>query len=126
MASCRALSPFTCANDDQCTLYRLAGVCVMPQRACAFPANDCPSGYRFDQTAGVASSQCATIDPLEQQGDMGSGGGGGDMPTAAPSPSVAMVMPARGPTSGGTNIAISGANFLPGAVVSVGGSPALN
>lgn len=124
IASCRALSPFACSTDDQCTFNRIAGVCVMPQHACAFPAPDCPSGYRFDQTATGAANECATIDP-SQQGDMG-GASGGDMPPAGPAPSVTMVAPTRGPTSGGTTITISGANFAAGAAVNVGGSPALN
>ncbi len=39
-------------------------------------------------------------------------------------PSVSAISPARGPVQGGTRITLTGANFLSGALVSVGGVPA--
>lgn len=44
--------------------------------------------------------------------------------TYVPAPDVLSVTPARGPVQGGTRLTISGANFLVGARVSIGGVPA--
>jgi IPT/TIG domain-containing protein len=41
-------------------------------------------------------------------------------------PFISSVSPASGPPAGGSNITISGGNFLPGAKVTLGGTPALN
>ncbi len=51
-----------------------------------------------------------------------SGGGG---PTA-PAPNITSILPASGPTTGGTSITISGGSFVPGATVSLGGVSATN
>ena len=52
-------------------------------------------------------------------------GGGGGGPTA-PAPNVISILPASGPTTGGTSITISGGSFVPGATVSLGGASATN
>jgi IPT/TIG domain-containing protein/carbohydrate binding protein with CBM4/9 domain len=46
--------------------------------------------------------------------------------TFNPGPAVTTVTPATGPLAGGTSLVISGANFLPGAKVTLGGTAALN
>ncbi|MHB8877881.1 MAG: beta strand repeat-containing protein [Myxococcaceae bacterium] len=46
--------------------------------------------------------------------------------TYMPAPTVASIAPASGPSSGGTNVTITGANFLAGATVSIGGNAATN
>ncbi|HYG65903.1 MAG TPA: M12 family metallo-peptidase [Thermoanaerobaculia bacterium] len=43
---------------------------------------------------------------------------------AVTNPSVAAIIPKSGPTSGGTPVVITGTNFLSGASVTIGGSPA--
>ena len=45
---------------------------------------------------------------------------------SAPAPTVSSVSPASGPTSGGTTITLTGANFVSGATVRVGGTAATN
>jgi large repetitive protein len=42
----------------------------------------------------------------------------------APAPGVSSISPGTGPTTGGTNVTISGADFQPGAGVSIGGTAA--
>jgi hypothetical protein len=46
--------------------------------------------------------------------------------TFNPPPSVSSVSPASGPLTGGASVVVSGANFLPGAKVTLGGVPATN
>jgi acid phosphatase len=65
-----------------------------------------PGGLRNDNTILLKSS----------------GGGGGP----APAPTVNSISPNSGPTTGGTAITISGANFQQGATVSLGGAAAIN
>ena len=43
-----------------------------------------------------------------------------------PNPTVASITPGTGPTSGNTFVTIAGANFQPGATVTIGGVPATN
>ncbi|MFL6214057.1 MAG: IPT/TIG domain-containing protein [Blastocatellia bacterium] len=44
----------------------------------------------------------------------------------SPAPSVSSISPTSGPSSGGTSVTISGANFLSGATVTFGGTSAIN
>lgn len=48
-AGCRTKPLFECSNDVQCGPK---GACVAG--GCALPATDCPSGFRFDASAGGA------------------------------------------------------------------------
>src|SRR5205085_3895571 len=48
-----------------------------------------------------------------------SGGAGGN-----PAPSVSSIAPSSGPTAGGTSVTITGANFVSGATVQIGGAAA--
>jgi endonuclease/exonuclease/phosphatase family metal-dependent hydrolase len=50
-----------------------------------------------------------------------SGGG-----TSNPPPTLAVISPNNGPTSGGTSVTITGANFVSGASVTIGGTAATN
>jgi hypothetical protein len=43
-----------------------------------------------------------------------------------PAPTISRIVPATGPTAGGTPVTITGANFVNGATVLMGGTPALN
>jgi hypothetical protein len=44
---------FSCSSDTQCGSD---GICT--QNRCAFPSSDCPSGYRFDESAETLAGQC--------------------------------------------------------------------
>jgi hypothetical protein len=46
--------------------------------------------------------------------------------TSGSSPAIGNITPASGPTTGGTTVTITGANFVSGATVSFGGTPASN
>ncbi len=48
---------FRCATDDRCGP---SGICVVGY--CAFPAQSCSSGYRYDESAGSLHSQCVVLD----------------------------------------------------------------
>lgn len=52
-------------------------------------------------------------------------GGGPTGPTGPPAPQVFAVVPSSGPTTGGTPVRITGANFAAGATVTIGGVPAV-
>ena len=47
-------------------------------------------------------------------------------PTPTPAPAVSQVNPVSGPTTGNTNVTITGTNFISGATVSFGGTAATN
>jgi hypothetical protein len=61
------------------------------------------------------------INPDQQSGTLP---GGFTFTGTSPAPTVTSVNPASGPTAGGTAVVISGTNFLAGASVSFGGTPA--
>lgn len=64
MASCITAPPFVCTDDAQCNSDP-PGICVQYTGlvgACAVPAGDCPSGYRYHESAGQGQAgQCAAI-----------------------------------------------------------------
>src|SRR6185369_13311741 len=111
---------FTCGTDDQCTLDGVRGTCVKPENLCALPAGDCPSGLRYDKTAGDMAGKCVGLKPTDDAGV------GDDGPVVGPGPTIASVSPSMGPTSGGLMLTITGTGFDPHATVTVAGVPSEN
>ncbi len=74
-------------------------------------------------TGATSSTDFPTLHPLQS-----ATGGGEDVFVAAIGSSsaiaVAAITPSSGTTAGGTDVALSGANFLPGASVTIGGASA--
>jgi hypothetical protein len=48
--SCSSQPAFVCTQDQDCALAGRSGICS--SGACALPASDCSSGYRYDTSAG--------------------------------------------------------------------------
>src|SRR5207245_11243236 len=68
----------------------------------------------------AAGACTATVtNPDAQSGTLASG-----FTYLAPAPTVSSVAPSSGPTAGGTAVTITGANFVTGVTVNVGGSAA--
>lgn len=127
---CSSRPTFKCGSDAQCVSSGVQGVCVHPENVCALPDGNCPSGYRYDGSAGSLSGQCAPAPTDADMGSSGGGGGGGgggssdgDM-AVAPAPSVSSVSPSMGPSTGGIGVAIGGSHFSTNATVTIGGQPA--
>lgn len=58
---------FKCESHRQCIdKYGASGLCL--QQHCAFPANDCPTGYKFDDAAGDVAGQCVEAALLPDAG----------------------------------------------------------
>jgi hypothetical protein len=62
--------PFHCIDDGQCMLDGVKGKCEKARNPdagisgfCAFPSNECDSGYRYDKTAGDLAGQCLPKPP---------------------------------------------------------------
>lgn len=72
---CHSSLKFTCSTNDQCRVGATQGICVQPAGVCALPAADCPSGYRYDPSAGSLGGNCVgEIDNNDMSGvtdDMG-------------------------------------------------------
>ncbi|HEY5921895.1 MAG TPA: hypothetical protein VIV11_09510 [Kofleriaceae bacterium] len=51
LAGCRATGTFVCEADEHCRLGMDTGRCE-PMGYCSFPDHMCPSGYRYDDSAG--------------------------------------------------------------------------
>jgi len=66
-------SEFACSEDTQCARGAQQGRCVMGR--CAFRDEGCPSGFRFDTSAGEGASTCtvASVDagPIPESADAG-------------------------------------------------------
>ncbi len=93
LVACKSPRPYTCSLDGQCVVGGLVGRCA--ESACAFPAGDCASGYRFHESAGDRAGQCVsslapdmamtTLPDMSTSLDAGDGsvGDGGQVPTCA-------------------------------------------
>ena len=70
-----ALPTFHCTTNPQCTLGGKPGLCVDSDGVCAVADNSCPSGYRYDATAGGDRANHCVVFPagtdLEMPTDMG-------------------------------------------------------
>ncbi|MGA9752343.1 MAG: IPT/TIG domain-containing protein [Acidobacteriota bacterium] len=77
-------------------------------------------------TATTPAHAAGTVDVVVTNPDQQSGTlpGGFTFTGTSPAPTVTSVNPASGPTTGGTAVVISGTNFLAGASVFFGGTPA--
>lgn len=64
VSACPSLDPFTCLDDDQCTLMD-EGVCHEDRGACSYPDDECASGRRWSRTAGTLASECVEVEPAE-------------------------------------------------------------
>lgn len=74
-AACGGNSPsFTCMTDAQCTLASTPGMCVDKDASgkgvCALADGTCPSGFRFDTSAGAMGGQCVPPTNNDMAGDM--------------------------------------------------------
>ena len=78
--ACSVASAFTCTDDSECSLSGQAGVCVSGN--CAYPSDDCASGYVFPAGAGPLAGMCADADggtgSSGPSGQTGSGGADGE------------------------------------------------
>ncbi|MEM6994934.1 MAG: hypothetical protein AAF721_30760 [Myxococcota bacterium] len=77
ITACLSFDPFACADDTQCDREAL-GVCSAG--FCSYPDNACPSGYRYDDNAGMdLGGQCIGVAGTETL--TGSGGAENDDPS---------------------------------------------
>lgn len=57
---CTPTREFHCASSEQCRAGAFAGTCE-PTGFCSFPDETCPSGLRYDDSAGGFSSTCVDV-----------------------------------------------------------------
>ncbi|MFY9558131.1 MAG: IPT/TIG domain-containing protein, partial [Blastocatellia bacterium] len=74
----------------------------------------------------AGSVSVVVSNPDGQSGTLANGFSYSVTPPPPPAPTVSGISPSSGPISGGTQITISGANFVTGATVSLGGAAASN
>jgi alpha-tubulin suppressor-like RCC1 family protein len=69
--ACLKFSAFACETDDQCDLGGglPMGTCVQPVGFCAYPDAQCPSGLRFDASAGDGLGEECVNDGTPGTGD---------------------------------------------------------
>jgi len=60
--ACRYEGTYTCERNDQCMSAAAPGTCQLPVGLCSFPDPMCPSGQRFDDTAGSSAGVC--VEPM--------------------------------------------------------------
>lgn len=65
VAGCRVTGTFTCTSDQQCRNGDTTGSC-QPNGACSFGDTSCPSGQRYDPSAGALAGTC--VAPLGDAG----------------------------------------------------------
>ncbi|MCR9162791.1 MAG: hypothetical protein ACE37F_02510 [Nannocystaceae bacterium] len=51
LGSCQPAEAFECSRDADCTLAGAQGICA-PTSRCAYPNEDCASGYAYPEGAG--------------------------------------------------------------------------
>ncbi|MGD0089866.1 MAG: IPT/TIG domain-containing protein [Planctomycetota bacterium] len=73
-------------------------------------------------SAGVGAVNVNVTNPDGQVGTLA----GGFTYSLGPAPTVSRILPSNGPTNGGTDVTITGANFTDGATVAFGGTQAAN
>lgn len=62
-SGCPAVDPYACDVDGQCVRNGVAGVCEDSTSRCAFPDEDCGSGYRYPSNADAGlADQC--VEPM--------------------------------------------------------------
>ena len=132
LAGCGSSEPtFHCKTNDQCTLAAQPGLCVDADGVCALADGSCPSGFRYDKTAGDRANNCVVFSPGTDLSmpDLG----GGDMAVAdlavvdlTPAPDLTPVPDFGPPTwktaSSGTTQALIGLGGRGTDVYAVGGA----
>jgi hypothetical protein len=60
--ACAACGPsaYACAQDDQCAIDALRGVC-QADGLCSFPDDECRSGQRYGEHGGAVGGQCVPV-----------------------------------------------------------------
>jgi len=62
LAACEVTSTFACETTDQCRKRDVVGLCE-PTGYCSFADTSCPSGHRYDDSAGSGlANECLDVD----------------------------------------------------------------